>query len=38
MEEEKGEQGALLAAPQRDLPFALTNLERPENTEVHVAS
>ena len=38
MEEEKGEQGALLAAPERNLPFALANLERPENAEVHVAS
>jgi hypothetical protein len=38
MEEEQCEQGALLAAPERDLPLALTNLERPENAEVQLAS
>lgn len=35
MEEEQGEQGALLAAPKRDLPFTLANGERAENAEVH---
>jgi hypothetical protein len=37
MEEEQGEEGALPAAAERELMFAVANLERPENAEVHVA-